>query len=125
MKKIKILQFPIRSSNGGVTQYALKNWAFINRQYFQMDFATMSPTLNFEDKLRNQGCQIFHISNYAEDNMANFYASFYAIFKHNKYDIVHLHTPRWKSLVAEQAANDAGIDRILIHAHGVSILMMH
>ena len=44
MERIKVLHFPIANSKGGITQYVLRNWKFIDKSLFQFDFATMSNT---------------------------------------------------------------------------------
>ena len=51
MNKIKILQFPIANSNGGITHYALNNWKFMDKDCFHCDFATMSKKIDFENEI--------------------------------------------------------------------------
>ena len=51
-KKIKVLQFPIAASKGGITQYVLANWKYIDKSRFQFDFATMSKELDFAAERR-------------------------------------------------------------------------
>ena len=63
-KKIKVLQFPISNSKGGITQYVLQNWKYIDKSKFQFDFATMSKSLDFADELLSTGSKIFYISCY-------------------------------------------------------------
>lgn len=123
-QRIKILQFPIANSKGGITQYALQNWKFIDKTRFQFDFATMSTSLDFADKLERDGCQIHYISCYAEENKERFIDEFTRILTGGNYDIVHLHTRQWKSFLVEQIAKKAGVRKIIIHAHstGISVL---
>ena len=56
-RKLKVLHFPIRNSNGGVTRSALKYWKYIDHDRFQFDFATCSPCLDFEQDILAQGCR--------------------------------------------------------------------
>ena len=122
MKKIKVLQFPMANVYGGITQYTLQNWRYIDKTRFQFDFATLSKSkLYFEDEVTAQGCKVYHISCYAEENEEQFKKEIKAIFK-NDYDVVHLHTSYWKSILVEKLAKEAGIPKVIIHAHNSSVL---
>ena len=119
--RIKVLQFPIKSTNGGITKYALNNWKFIDQKRFQFDFATLSKHLDFEEELIQQGCEVLHIQHTAEADATKFYNEFRSVLKHGHYDIVHLHTSFWKSLWAERAILDDGSAKILLHAHNTNV----
>lgn len=122
MKKIKVLQFPMANAYGGITQYALQNWRYIDKTRFQFDFATLrKEKLYFEDEVTAQGCKVYHISCYAEENKQQFSDEVRRILA-NGYDAVHLHTSYWKSFLVEELAKEAGIPKIIIHAHNTSVL---
>lgn len=121
MKKIKILQFPIANSKGGMTRYALENWKWMDKDRFKCDFATMSKHLDFEDEIRATGSNIFFISCYAEKDENRFKDEFRKILIEGEYDIVHLHTKHWKSFLAEQIANEIGVKKVIVHAHNTDI----
>lgn len=121
MDKIKILQFPIANSNGGITHYAINNWKWMNKNKFHCDFATMSKKLEFASELEHEGCKIYYISCYAEEDDKKFSNEFKKILSEGKYDIVHLHTKQWKSFRVEQLAKEAGVKKIIIHAHSTGI----
>lgn len=120
MDKIRVLQFPIGNEKGGITQYALMNWAFIDRERFVFDFATMQKQLDFEDKLLESGAGVYHLSAYAEDNPGKFREEVEAILK-NGYDVVHLHTSFWKSFEVEKIAMDFGVKKVIVHAHNTGV----
>ena len=119
--KIKVLQFPIANSKGGITQYILQNWKFIDKSRFQFDFATMSKKLDFEKELKLDNCNIFYISCYAEENKEQFKIEFREILQKGKYDVVHLHTKQWKSTLVEEIAKEVGVKRVIVHAHSTGI----
>ncbi len=121
MNKIKILQFPIANSKGGITNYILQNWKYIDKTKFQFDFATMSRSLDFSGELEKQGCKIYYISCYAEENKEKFVHEFRNILNNQDYDIVHLHTKQWKSFLVERIAKEIGIKKIIIHAHSAGL----
>lgn len=99
--KIKILHFPIRNTNGGVTRSAMKFWKFIDHEKFQFDFATCTK-LDFEQDIIDQGCKVHYISCYAEQNPEQFRKELREILK-DGYDVIHLNTNWWKSFEAERA----------------------
>lgn len=119
--KIRVLQFPIGNTKGGVTHYALNNWRFIDKSQFHFDFATMSPYLSLEENIRRSGADVYHITEYAERNPEKFYDEFCLILKKGNYDVVHLHTSHWKSMVAEKAVKDVGIPYAVLHAHNSDV----
>ncbi|MBR5598258.1 MAG: glycosyltransferase [Lachnospiraceae bacterium] len=120
MNKIKILQFPIANSNGGITHYALNNWKFMDKDCFHCDFATMSKKIDFENEIIQTGSKIHYISCYAEDNKEQFRYEFEKILD-ERYDIVHLHTKQWKSFLVEQICKEKGVKKIIVHAHNAGI----
>lgn len=120
--KIKVLQFPIGNSKGGITRYVMTNWKFIDKEKFQFDFATMSPKLDYEKEIVEAGCHVYHIHTYAENNPQKFKDEFCQILDDGIYDIVHLHTGRWKSTLAEEACKEIGIRKIIIHAHSTGVV---
>ena len=119
-RKIKILHFPIRNSNGGVTRSAMKLWKFIDHGMFQFDFATCSAKLDFEQDIIDQGCKVHYISCYAEQNLEQFCNEFRRILK-DGYDVVHLNTSWWKSFEAEKIAKEVGVKVVLVHARNTFI----
>ncbi len=117
--KIKILHFPIRNTNGGVTRSAMKFWKFIDHERFQFDFAACTK-LDFEQDIIDQGCKVHYISCYAEQDREQFRREFQEILK-DGYDVIHLNTNWWKSFEAELAAKEAGVKMILVHARNTFV----
>lgn len=120
MKKIRILQFPIANSYGGITHYALENWKWLNKSRFQCDFVTMSKHLDFADKILETGSRIFYISCYAEEDREQFIKEFNKILDEG-YDVVHLHTKQWKSFLVEEICHKRKIPKVIVHAHNTGI----
>lgn len=120
MNKVRILQFPIANSNGGITHYALNNWKWMNKDIFQCDFATMSKRLDFEDEILATGSKVYYISCYAEEDEKQFQKEVREILA-NGYDIVHLHTKQWKSFIVEELCIEYGVPKIIVHSHNTGI----
>ena len=116
MNRIKVLNFPIANAKGGITQYALKNWEYIDKSKFKFDFATMGEKLDFEDELIESGADVFYITKYAEENKEVFVEEISKILE-NKYDIVHIHTSYWKGFLVEEIAKKYSVPKIIVHAH--------
>ena len=72
VEKIKVLHFPIRNTNGGITRSAMKYWRFIDKSRFHFDFATCSKKLDFEQDILDMGCKVHYISSYAEQDPESF-----------------------------------------------------
>ncbi len=120
MKKIKVLQFPVGNLKGGMTQYALENWRFIDKSRFQLDFATLSKKLDFEDRIRSQGCKIYYLSCSAEQDEKQFTQEMNAILD-EAYDAIHIHTTSWKSFLVEQVAKARKVPVIIVHSHNTMV----
>lgn len=118
--RVKILQFPLAASKGGITQYVLNLWKNINREKVDFDFLTFSPKLDFEEELLEEGCKVYHISCYPEVNERRFIEEYDAILSHG-YDVVELHTSYWKNTIMEERAKKCGGCKVIVHAHSTGI----
>lgn len=106
---------------GGVNSYVLKNWEFIDKSRFQFDFATLSKQpLDFEDRLKEQGCKVHYISCYAEDNEQKFIDELNAILDEG-YDAIHIHTSLWRGFLIEHIAMERKIPIVIVHAHSTGV----
>lgn len=120
MEKIKLLQFPIANSKGGITHYALQNWKWMDKNKFSCDFVTMSKHLDFEEEILASGSKIFYISCYAEEDKEQFSKEFEEILARG-YDIVHLHTKQWKSILVEEICKKYQVKKVIVHSHSIGI----
>ena len=117
MKKIRVLHFPLSNQKGGRTQYAIRTWKYIDHDAFQIDFGTVEENFELEETLTNSGARVYHVNKYAEEDFDSFEQQFRYMLRDGRYDILHLHTSRWKSFSAENIAREENIARIIIHAH--------
>lgn len=118
MEKIKILQFTVAATKGGRTLYVLNNWKSINKNKFRFDFITFSKSLDFEKELEDEGCHVWHMSCYPEENKEQFIKEFDHVLDRG-YDVIHIHTSYWKDTVVEERAKAKGVKKIIIHAHNM------
>ena len=120
LKKIKVLQFPLSSSFGGVTHYVLNVWKQIDKKRFDFDFLTFSKELFFEEELTKAGSRVFHLSCYPQENLSVFKKEFVNILENN-YDIIELHTSYWKNTFMEEIIRQTCRSKIIVHAHATDI----
>lgn len=120
-KKLRVLQFPIVAAKGGITQYVLNLWKYVNREIIQFDFLTFSSELDFEEELINEGCKVYHISCYPETDIERFAMEYSTVLSHG-YDVIELHTSYWKSTIMEEMAKEQGGCKVIIHAHSTGIV---
>ena len=68
MSKIRVFQFPIRSTNGGISHYAMQNWKYIDKTKFCFDFGAIKNRVPMEAEIVESGAGMKYISCYAEEN---------------------------------------------------------
>lgn len=112
----KILQFSVAASMGGHTQYILNHWDQIDKERFRFDFLTFDSELSFEKKLEAQGCNVYHLPCYPQQDVDRFYKAMGEILK-NDYDAVHLHTRDWSGFELEEIVQHYCVPQVIIHAH--------
>lgn len=120
-RKVRVLQFPLAASKGGITQYVLDLWKNIDRARIHFDFLTFSPVLDFEEGLIDEGCRVYHMSCYPETDCERFSMEFKAVLD-NGYDVIELHTSYWKSTIMEVMAKQHGGCKVIVHAHSTGIV---
>ena len=119
-RKTRVLHFTIGNLVGVIKKFVLRLWKYIDRTQFQFDFVTMSSKLDYAGELEAEGCAIYYLSVYAEDDRERFIAEVRDILKKG-YDVVHLHTCRWRGFLLEELAGEAGIPHIIIHSHNTDV----
>ena len=117
-EKIKVLHFTIANTGGGITKFVLRLWKYIDKEHFHFDFVTMSKYL--DEALEAEGCKIYYLSVYAEDDREQFIKEVSEILD-NGYDIVHLHTSWWRGFLLEDISRKKGIEKIIIHSHNTDV----
>ena len=120
MKKIKVLQMPLRNNRGGIAKYILDNWRFIDKSQFTFDFITFADKIDYEDELLAEGCKIHYISNLPGKDEKKFYEEVHTILNEG-YDVMHLHTSRWTGLQLEEIAMARGVPNVIVHSHNTHI----
>lgn len=121
MKKIKILNFPMGNTMGGLTRYALTNGEFIDNQKFQFDYAAIQQIEN-KEVFTCHGGRLFQLDCYPRQNFAKFSRDFNKILDEN-YDVIHIHTRHWSDFTIEELARQRNIPKIIVHAHVSEVIL--
>lgn len=114
--KIRVLQFTIAASMGGITTYVLNQWKHIDKSKIHFDFVTFSKSLSCEEELLRQGCTIYYMKHHPIENRQQFIKEFEEVLNH-EYDVIEIHTSSWEDTIVEEMAQRSGIKKIIIHAH--------
>lgn len=120
MKKIKVLQMPVANASGGITNYVLQNFRFIDKSKFQFDFVTFSEKLDFEEEVKSYGGKVHYLKIRPEVDRDRFIYDMNKIFDEG-YDVVHLHTSYWKDFLVEEIAIERQISKIIVHSHSTMV----
>lgn len=115
-QKVRVLQFTIAESMGGITTYILNHWKYIDKSRIQFDFVTFGKNLICEKELVQQGCIVHHIEHHPTEARQKFIEEFERVLEHG-YDVIEIHTSFWEDMIVEEMAQKSGIRKIIIHAH--------
>lgn len=121
MRKVKVLNFPMGNTMGGITRYALTNGAFINRDLIQFDYAAIQRISNPSIFMKN-GSRFYQLSCYPYENIEKFREEFNEILD-EKYDVIHIHTRYWSDFLVEEIAKQRNVQKIIVHAHTSEVIL--
>jgi glycosyltransferase involved in cell wall biosynthesis len=124
MAKIKVLQYPAPlAKGGGVSQYILNSFRFIDKSRFQLDFLTFSKErLDVHDEFDKQGCKIHYLSCRPDEDIIKLTDELHTIFDES-YDAIHIHTSYWTGFLFEEIAAGRNIPIIIVHSHSTNVDM--
>lgn len=120
MKKIRVIHFTIANVGGGVTKSVLRLWQYIDRERFHFDFVTMSDKLDFAEELEKEGCKIYYLSAYAEENLELFTKEVREILS-NGYDVIHLQTGWWRGFAVEKIAKEMSVPKVILYGNNTDV----
>lgn len=120
VKKIRVIHFTIANVGGGTTKAVLRLWKYIDRERFHFDFVTMSDKLDFAAELEAEGCKVYYLSTYAEDNPELFNKEVREILS-NGYDVIHLQTSHWRGFAIEKIAKEIGIPKVILYSNMTNV----
>jgi len=120
MNKIRVLQWHFIGIPGGVSEYMLNNWKYIDRSRFEFDFITGEYNSDiFLDRVGSRN-NLKVVRSAAVDRDA-FFEDMINLFRNGNYDAVHFNTSYWAGHELEQLAIDCGIPQVVVHSHSTKV----
>lgn len=120
MDKIRVLQWHFIGIPGGVAEYMLNNWKYIDRKRFEFDFITSEYNSDmFLDRV-GSAKNLKVVRSAAVDRDA-FFKDMTDLFRYGHYDAVHFNTSYWAGHELEKLAINCGIPKIIIHSHSTRV----
>lgn len=99
-KKIRVLQIVPTLGFGGVAQFLLNYYAFMDKSQIQFDFVTHGNEETFHKDLIESGSRIFYFQSVSKIGLGGYLKQLKHLFASNEYDIVHTHDGHLTGLTA-------------------------
>ena len=120
-RQIRILIWGIANAKGGITQYVLNHWNYIDKSKFAVDFVTIEQNLDFCETLTTAGCTIHSLPrNFSFKK--NYIPSKIAVSKiySNNYDIIYFNMSNLCDLTLLRMAHKSG-SKVIVHSHTTKV----
>lgn len=118
MKKTRVLHFKLDGKTyGGIENYVLTNWNFIDKERFSFDFITYDESLDIYRHMGVTDERVKRVCRPAE-SMERFERDMKQLLCAG-YDVVQFHTSFWTGTMLEDLAKSCGIPKIIVHSHGI------
>ena len=116
---LRVLHIFHNMGNGGVENFAMNYYRFIDKEKIQFDFLTSVEEDGFFDQeIQSLGGRIFRAYPKRKNPIRNFF-DIVKIVKNNEYIIIHRHTGNSISNIDLLAAKVGGAHAIISHSHAV------
>lgn len=89
--KIRVLQIVPTLGYGGVAQFLLNYYKYMDKNQISFDFITHGEEEIFHHELINNGSKIFYLKSIGKVGLIGYLKQLKAIFLNNSFDIVHTH----------------------------------
>lgn len=112
---MRILQL-VTPGIGGVEDYVFSHYKFMDQKKFQFDFLTQNRGLQEAEQFRDFRFRVRLLPATAAEDRNLFVRQVRDILS-DGYDALHLNTCYWTGFLLEEIAKEAGIRRVIVHAH--------
>lgn len=116
---MKILQL-VSPAIGGVEDYVFSHYKFMDQEKYRFDFLTQNRGLREAEQFKNFRFDVKLLPAAAAQDKELFVCRVREIFA-GGYDVLHLNTCYWTGFLLEELAREAGIRKVIVHAHSASI----
>lgn len=105
---------------GGIDSYIFSHYRHMDQERFRFDFMTQDPRLENAEQYRDFSYRVWTLPATAAQDRNGFIKRVQEILQEG-YDILHLHTSYWTGFLLEELAKEAGIRRVILHAHSTAV----
>lgn len=114
-KPIKVLQFSLSESIGGIETFLRNLYRQFDRNEIQFDFVTTYDCPVYKNEFLGYGSKIFKVPS-AKNYLAN-YMAIKQIITDNDYKIVHINKNSGADLIPFRVCKSLGVPVVIAHAH--------
>lgn len=115
---IRVLQIGLSYEYGGIENFAMNYYRFINKTIIQFDFINpYDKPLAYEEEMKSLGAHIYKVSDFHRFPF-KYWHQLMNIIK--KYDIIHVHMLSASNLIPIIVAKHCGVNKIIVHSHNTS-----
>lgn len=118
--KIRVLVFSIVEAKGGVSQFSLNWFKYIDKTRFCVGFLTFSPRISYEQEIVGNGGRVIYLRNNPQKSKLLFIEEFSEILQQG-WDVLHINTSFWKDTIIEEIARTYKVPKIIVHAHSTGL----
>lgn len=114
-KTVKILHLA-PPGFGGIDAFLFTQYKHMDRERFRFDFLTRNRGLENAGQYREFNYRVRLLPSTASEDPNGFTKYVRAVLR-DGYDVFHIHTSYWTGLLLEELAREAGIKKVIVHAH--------
>lgn len=119
MKPIRVLHLA-PPGFGGIDAYIFGHYRYMDQNRFRFEFLTQNTALEKAEQYRDFTYKVWPMLATAEQDRDGFVRNIREIFR-NGHDVLHLHTSYWTGFLLEELAKEAGIPKVILHAHSTAV----
>lgn len=114
---IRVLHIFHNMGNGGIENFVMSYYRFIDRKKIQFDFLTSVEEQGyFDEEILSMGGKVFHAHPFKKNPIKN-YKDIARIVKKNNYKVIHRHTGSAFGYFDLRAARRGGATSLILHSH--------
>lgn len=105
---------------GGIDSYIFGHYRHMDQQRFRFDFMTQNLELENAEQYQDFSYRVWTLPVTAAQDRSGFIKRVRKILQEG-YDVLHLHTSYWTGFLLEELAKEAGIPKVILHAHSTAV----
>ncbi|MCX4370733.1 MAG: glycosyltransferase [Dysosmobacter sp.] len=119
MKPVRVLHLT-PPGFGGIDAYIFSHYRHMDQSRFRFEFLTQNTGLEKAEPYRSLSYKVWPLPVTAAQDRDGFIKNIRHVFQ-NQYDALHLHTSYWTGFLLEELAKEAGIPKVIVHAHSTGV----